>query len=209
MLLAIRRGALPPLCLPASTLPLSLHPCPCVYVYAVIGMTNRPELMDPALLRPGRLEVHVLVPLPDTAGRQRIAAIHSKRLRERGCLDPAAAAAIASGALAEATEGFSGADVAGLMRSATSFALERYADERLLSGLAPGVEAGARAGGASSGLLEVRCEDLQRALREVNPTGSSPTRRRGTVARLLAWRRERKLLAKTGRALKGAADAVE
>ena len=165
-------------------------------------MTNRPELMDPALLRPGRLEVHVLVPRPDEAGRQRIAAIHSKRLRERDCLEPRAAAALTSGALAEVTESFSGADIAGLLRSATSFALERYADERLLSGLAPGVEAGDTTtrgggrGGASSGLLEVRVEDLLRALREVNPTGSSPTRGKGVVARLRAWRRERKLLAR-------------
>ena len=62
----------------------------------VIGLTNRPELMDPALLRPGRLEVQVLVPRPDADGRQRIGAIHSRRLRQRGCLDERAAAALSS-----------------------------------------------------------------------------------------------------------------
>ena len=59
----------------------------------VIGLTNRAELMEPALLRPGRLEVQVEIGLPDKEGRQRIVAIHSKRLRERGCLDERAAAA--------------------------------------------------------------------------------------------------------------------
>jgi len=67
----------------------------------VIGMTNRPELMDPALLRPGRLEVQVLVPLPDKDGRTRILGIHSRQLRERGCLDARAAAALSSGSLAQ------------------------------------------------------------------------------------------------------------
>ena len=47
------------------------------------------------------------------------------------------------------------------MRSATSFALERYADERLLSGLAPGAEVAKGGRDASSGLLEVRFEDLR------------------------------------------------
>ena len=46
----------------------------------VVGLTNRPELIEPALLRPGRLEVHVQVGLPDRAGRQRILEIHAARL---------------------------------------------------------------------------------------------------------------------------------
>ena len=186
----------------------------------VVGLTNRPELMDPALLRPGRLEVQVLVPKPDAAGRKRIAAIHSKRLRERGCLDARAAAAISSEALAETTEGFSGADISGLLRSATSFALERYVDERLLQGFAPGtaVAAATAPSSSSSGLLEVRYEDLVRALREVNPTGSAATRaelannKRGAVAaltgRLRKWRRERKLKRLTDRALAQTAGAT-
>ena len=192
----------------------------------VIGLTNRPELMDPALLRPGRLEVQVLVPKPDAEGRQRIAAIHSRRLRERGCLDAKAAAALTSKALAETTDGFSGADIAGLLRSATSFALERYVDERLLSGLSPG--AGTASGAAAtdaaaadprSGLLEVRYEDLVRALREVTPTGSATTRaelagkRKGAAAalgnRIGSLRRERKLLKLTQRAMQAEAEARE
>jgi hypothetical protein len=70
----------------------------------VIGMTNRPELMDPALLRPGRLEVQVLVPLPDKDGRTRILGIHSRQLRERGCLDARAAAAAAFARLRQSAQ---------------------------------------------------------------------------------------------------------
>ena len=170
----------------------------------IIGLTNRPELIDPALLRPGRLEVQVLVPRPDAAGRQKVVAIHSRRLRERGCLDARAAAALRSGALARAAVGFSGADIAGLLRSSTSFALERYVDAALDGGwAAPGeaalqsVRAAARrttADGEGEGrreidgvgvqsgatsprrLLRVTYEDLERALREVTPTGSAASR---------------------------------
>ena len=185
----------------------------------VIGLTNRPELIDPALLRPGRLEVHVQLHLPDAEGRQRILAIHSKRLRERGCLDAEASAAIASGALAAATHGFSGADLAGLVRSASSYALERYMEGTLLSGYAPGApppsptSGGATAaGGARRGLLEIQLPDLIRALREVHPTGSGASRAEHTSGgigapawashRLRAWRREQRLRTRTARAVR-------
>ena len=148
----------------------------------VIGLTNRPELIDSALLRPGRLEVQVKVPRPDATGRQQILEIQTRRLRERGCLTKRAAAALGSGALAQVTVGFSGADLAGLMRSATSFALERYVDGALLRGWTPGAAgaaaaaAGAAAAAAAAaaeadadGLLEVAYEDLVRALREASP----------------------------------------
>ena len=104
----------------------------------IVGLTNRPELIDSALLRPGRLEVQVEVQRPDAQGREQILAIHTERLRERRCLDERASAALSSGALASVTAGFSGADLAGLVRSATSFALERYVDEALLKGWSPG-----------------------------------------------------------------------
>ena len=52
----------------------------------VIGMTNRRELLDPALLRPGRLEVQILVPKPDTEGRREILNIHFGALRQKGRL---------------------------------------------------------------------------------------------------------------------------
>jgi vesicle-fusing ATPase len=50
----------------------------------VIGMTNRKDVLDPALLRPGRLEVHLEIGLPDAAGRKQIFDIHMKTMRENG-----------------------------------------------------------------------------------------------------------------------------
>jgi len=179
--------------------------------------------MDPALLRPGRLEVQVKVPRPDAAGRRNIVAIHSRRLRERGCLDACAASALRSGALAKATWGFSGADIAGLLRSATSFALERYVDSALLGGWAAGeaaVAASRRNAAATRqqvGLLEVQFDDLVRALREVSPTGSAASRaelRQSDKARrpplkpsLIA--REWRLRRLTARAMREEAKALE
>ena len=50
----------------------------------VVGLTNRPELLDEALLRPGRLEVQLSVALPDAAGRVAILAIHTRAMRAAG-----------------------------------------------------------------------------------------------------------------------------
>ncbi|KAJ1627418.1 P-loop containing nucleoside triphosphate hydrolase protein, partial [Pavlovales sp. CCMP2436] len=52
----------------------------------VLGLTNRPELLDPALLRPGRLEVQLKVSLPDAIGRREILRIHTRAMRENGAL---------------------------------------------------------------------------------------------------------------------------
>merc|ERR1719384_803918 len=53
----------------------------------LIGMTNRKDLIDDALLRPGRLEVHVEISLPDEKGRVQILNIHTRSMREKGYLD--------------------------------------------------------------------------------------------------------------------------
>ena len=129
----------------------------------VVGMTNRRELLDPALLRPGRLEVQVEIPMPDREGRREILGIHFGALRRRNRLSyplrcaidgvrpqndnregarvgdqvggkkrdkiKQAAGGILRGEmsfsagrryvdLAEVTDGFSGADIAGLVRCA-------------------------------------------------------------------------------------------
>jgi ATP-dependent 26S proteasome regulatory subunit len=89
----------------------------------VIGTTNRIELIDRALLRPGRFEVHMRVRPPDAAGRAEILAIHTATMAAEGLLDADAAAGLA--ALAAATDGFTGADLAGVVRSASSHALAR------------------------------------------------------------------------------------
>ncbi|CAM9456444.1 unnamed protein product [Phaeothamnion confervicola] len=95
----------------------------------VVGMTNRKELLDEALLRPGRLEVSLFVPLPDAAGREEIFGIHTRQAGAAGLL----AEDVDLMALAAATDGFSGADIAGLVRSATSFAVARWQAERAVA----------------------------------------------------------------------------
>jgi vesicle-fusing ATPase len=167
----------------------------------LIGMTNRRELLDDALLRPGRLEVQIEVPLPDRDGRREILQIHFDALRKRGRLsrplccaidgvppnydsekgiDPGAdlfqsqngrvrkrdtikrAVGRATGRFSSAlrpaydlaadyvTNGFSGADIAGLVRCAGSIALSRSRKE----------------GSGVNGLL-ITLDDVKQALTEV------------------------------------------
>uniref|UniRef100_A0A1X7VB22 Vesicle-fusing ATPase n=1 Tax=Amphimedon queenslandica TaxID=400682 RepID=A0A1X7VB22_AMPQE len=93
----------------------------------VIGMTNRKELMDPALLRPGRFEVQIEVGLPDEEGREEIFSIHTREMRESGILSTD----VNLKELAANTTRFSGAEIAGVVRGAASYALERkYADAK-------------------------------------------------------------------------------
>ncbi|CAK9117374.1 unnamed protein product [Durusdinium trenchii] len=87
----------------------------------LIGMTNRKDLIDEALLRPGRLEIHVEISLPDEHGRVEILNIHTKGMREKGYLEPD----VSIPAIAAKTKNFSGAELEGLLRSATSFAMNR------------------------------------------------------------------------------------
>jgi vesicle-fusing ATPase len=146
----------------------------------VIGTTNRKELLDAALLRPGRLEVQVEVPLPDREGRREILQIHFDPLRRRGRLSKPLCAAIDGitarkdgtksfrnqlsrlasfrarpGKLRDLaadrwTKDFSGADLAGLVRCAGSIALARSRKD----------------GSGLDGLL-LTVEDVVQALEEV------------------------------------------
>lgn len=85
----------------------------------IIGMTNRKDMIDPALLRPGRLEVHVEIGLPDEKGREQILHIHTKTM----CDHKKLAADVDLVRLAELTKNFSGAELEGLVKSAVSFAM--------------------------------------------------------------------------------------
>lgn len=87
----------------------------------VIGMTNRKDLIDPALLRPGRFEVHLEISLPDEKGRCQIFKIHTAKMKQEKKL----AADVSIGELAAKTKNFSGAEIEGLVKSAASFALNR------------------------------------------------------------------------------------
>ncbi|NWI48958.1 NSF ATPase, partial [Calyptomena viridis] len=88
----------------------------------VIGMTNRPDLIDEALLRPGRLEVKMEIGLPDEKGRFQILHIHTVRMREHQLL----AEDVDIAELAVETKNFSGAELEGLVRAAQSTAMNRH-----------------------------------------------------------------------------------
>ena len=91
----------------------------------VIGLTNRKDLIDTALLRPGRLEVHLEVGLPDLEGRVEILQILLAPLAQVGYV-PQGVVGGWVGELARRTGGYSGADLSGLMRQAASYAMERW-----------------------------------------------------------------------------------
>ncbi|GJL81890.1 MAG: ATP-dependent zinc metalloprotease FtsH [marine bacterium B5-7] len=80
----------------------------------VIAATNRPDVLDPALLRPGRFDRQVYVPLPDIRGREQILKVHMRKV-------PIAEDVVA-GIIARGTPGFSGADLANLVNEAALFA---------------------------------------------------------------------------------------
>jgi hypothetical protein len=88
----------------------------------IIGMTNRLDMIDEALLRPGRLEVHMEISLPDEHGRYQILTIHTVKMRSNNVLD----SDVDLRELAALTKNFSGAEIGGLIKSATSFAFNRH-----------------------------------------------------------------------------------
>lgn len=80
----------------------------------VIAATNRPDVLDPALLRPGRFDRQVVVGLPDIRGREQILKVHMRKVPLGDHVDPAV--------IARGTPGFSGADLANLVNEASLFA---------------------------------------------------------------------------------------
>ncbi len=80
----------------------------------VIAATNRPDVLDPALLRPGRFDRQVVVPLPDVRGREKILTVHMRKTPIDDDVKPSI--------LARGTPGFSGADLANLVNEAALFA---------------------------------------------------------------------------------------
>jgi len=80
----------------------------------VIAATNRPDVLDPALLRPGRFDRQVVVPLPDVRGREQILKVHMRKLPLSEDVKPSI--------IARGTPGFSGADLANLVNEAALFA---------------------------------------------------------------------------------------
>lgn len=80
----------------------------------VIAATNRPDVLDPALLRPGRFDRQVVVGLPDVRGREQILKVHMRKVPLENDVEPAL--------IARGTPGFSGADLANLVNEAALFA---------------------------------------------------------------------------------------
>ncbi len=83
----------------------------------VIAATNRPDVLDPALMRPGRFDRQVVVPLPDIRGREQILLVHMRKVPM--------AADVKAEIIARGTPGFSGADLANLVNEAALFAARR------------------------------------------------------------------------------------
>jgi len=88
----------------------------------VMAATNRPDVLDPALLRPGRFDRQVVVPLPDVRGREQILRVHMRKVPAGDNVEP--------GIIARGTPGFSGADLANLVNEAALFAAR--ANKRLV-----------------------------------------------------------------------------
>ena len=88
----------------------------------VVAATNRPDVLDPALLRPGRFDRQVVVDLPALRGREQILKVHMRKVPVSSEVDPLV--------IARGTPGFSGADLANLVNEAALFAA-RYADKKV------------------------------------------------------------------------------
>jgi len=86
----------------------------------VIGATNRPDMIDPALMRPGRLEQHIFVPPPDAEGRKQILEVYLREVQELLAED------INIDSLVEKTDGFVGADIEALVREAKMTAIREF-----------------------------------------------------------------------------------
>jgi AAA+ superfamily predicted ATPase len=124
----------------------------------VIGMTNRKELIDEALLRPGRFEVHIEIGLPNEEGRCQILQIHTAKMRENGVLG----ADVDLPSIAARTQNMTGAELTSVVKEATSFALHKLVDLQ----------------GIQQSMHEVRevtvnAEDFARALTIVKPAFGS------------------------------------
>ncbi len=98
----------------------------------LLGATNRPEILDPALLRAGRFDRQVLVDRPDKVGRVQILNVHLRKARLAPGVDPEQIAAL--------TPGFTGADIANLVNEATLLATRRGADAVTLEDFTSAIE---------------------------------------------------------------------
>jgi transitional endoplasmic reticulum ATPase len=125
----------------------------------VIATTNRPDLIDSALLRPGRLDRHVHVPVPDETARRRIFEVHTR--------DKPLADDVDLDALARKTEGYVGADIEAVAREASMNASREFIGSVTREEVAESV-----------GNVRVTMQHFEDALGEVNPSVTPETRER-------------------------------
>jgi transitional endoplasmic reticulum ATPase len=120
----------------------------------VIGATNIPETIDPALRRPGRFDREIVLPVPNIEGRKSILKIHSRRMPLASDVD--------LDRLAQITHAFVGADLEALCKEAGMVALRRYLPLEGENNFLPNL--------ATSDQLQITMEDFLTALREIEPT---------------------------------------
>ncbi|KAH6656273.1 P-loop containing nucleoside triphosphate hydrolase protein [Truncatella angustata] len=121
----------------------------------LIGMTNRKDMIDSALLRPGRLEVHVEISLPDENGRQEIFKIRTAEMRKSNRMDDS----VSLEGLAKLTKNFSGAEIAGVVKAASAIAFARV------------TKLGKNSGGhqIDYDAIRVTMDDFTRAVDDIEP----------------------------------------
>lgn len=133
----------------------------------VIGMTNRRDMIDEALLRPGRMEVQIEINLPDVEGRLQIFTIHTAKMRDNKLMG----SDVKLRTLAENSKNFSGAEIEGVVKSAASFAFNRHIEGGTMAKVSETVDK-----------LMVTAVDFKHALDEVVPAfGISNTEFEGTM----------------------------
>lgn len=120
----------------------------------LIGMTNRKDMIDEAILRPGRLEIHIEIPLPDEKGRLQILNIKTAEMRKNKRVSPESIERLPE--LAERAKNFTGAELEGLVRNAASFALARSVDAATMKTL-------------DDAAIRLEWADFERALSETVP----------------------------------------
>eukprot|EP01133_Synstelium_polycarpum_P003686 gene3686-4242_t len=120
----------------------------------IIGMTNRKDMIDDALLRPGRLEVHVEISLPDEHGREQIFKIHTSKMTTNKLM----ASDVNLKHLANVTKNYSGAEIEGVVKAATSYAFSRQVDTKNIKNVQIKPED-----------LNVNADDFERALDDIKP----------------------------------------
>ena len=128
-------------------------------------MTNRKDMIDDALLRPGRLEVHLEISLPDEAGRVQILNIHTEKMRKNKLIDDDVDIA----ELAGMTKNFSGAELEGVIRAALSHAIYQKIE------IGSGAGVGASLGVPDAAAPKLKRADFMQALTEVKPAYGNDT----------------------------------